>query len=97
MKKILTIFFCASALSSFSAHAQVESSADYLRGKLLSSYDSAGAMTSVPMGVEISMDDDWYIYWRAPGDAGLPTAFDWKNSVNVADVKVKWPTPARYE
>ncbi len=97
MKKILTIFFCVGALSSYSAYAQVESSADYLRGKLLSSYDSAGAMTSVPMGVEISLDDDWYIYWRAPGDAGLPTVFDWKNSVNVADVKVKWPTPSRYE
>jgi DsbC/DsbD-like thiol-disulfide interchange protein len=41
------------------------------------------------------MADGWKIYWRTPGDAGVPTTFDWKGSANAAAVKVLYPAPMR--
>jgi DsbC/DsbD-like thiol-disulfide interchange protein len=48
-------------------------------------------------GVEIALDRGFKTYWRNPGDAGLPPAFDWSASDNVASVDVKWPAPSRTE
>ena len=37
----------------------------------------------------------WHVYWRTPGDAGLPPGVDWAGSSNVAGVAVAWPYPSR--
>jgi len=46
-------------------------------------------------GVEIGMADGWKTYWRTPGDSGVPPAFDWAGSANVAAIKVRYPAPTR--
>lgn len=48
-------------------------------------------------GIEIGLDPGFKTYWRNPGDSGLPPAFDWSGSSNVAAVEVLWPAPARFE
>ena len=47
-------------------------------------------------GLEISMRPGWKTYWRVPGDAGVPPAFDWTKSENLKRVDVSWPAPKRY-
>lgn len=47
-------------------------------------------------GVEITLDAGTKTYWRTPGDSGVPPAFDWSGSENVADVAVDWPAPMRF-
>jgi DsbC/DsbD-like thiol-disulfide interchange protein len=46
-------------------------------------------------GLEIVMAEGWKTYWRTPGDAGVPPSFDWKDSANLATVKVHYPAPMR--
>ena len=46
-------------------------------------------------GIELTLADGWKTYWRMPGDAGVPPAFDWSGSTNVASVKVLYPAPHR--
>ena len=46
-------------------------------------------------GVEVTLDEGWKTYWRTPGDAGVPPAFDWTSSTNVAAIKVLYPAPSR--
>ena len=48
-------------------------------------------------GLEITLDPGFKTYWRSPGESGLPPAFDWSSSVNVAAVEPLWPAPARFE
>ena len=36
------------------------------------------------------------MYWRHPGDAGVPPRFDFTASTNVTDVTVMWPAPQRF-
>ena len=47
-------------------------------------------------GVEITLDPGTKTYWRTPGDSGVPPAFDWAGSDNVADVAIAWPAPMRF-
>ena len=47
--------------------------------------------------VQITLAEGWKTYWRAPGDAGIPPAFSWKGSRNLAGVAVSWPTPKVFE
>jgi hypothetical protein len=39
----------------------------------------------------------WKTYWRAPGDAGIPPAFDWSGSENLATVRFHWPRPQLFD
>mgnify|MGYP002713071418 FL=1 len=48
------------------------------------------------IGVHVELADNWKTYWRNPGDAGIPPLFDWKQSRNVASVKVLYPAPRRF-
>lgn len=43
--------------------------------------------------VRITLAPGWKTYWRAPGDAGIPPAFDWSGSRNVGSVTPLWPVP----
>lgn len=43
--------------------------------------------------LRIVLTPGWKTYWRNPGEAGLPPAFDWSGSENVATVTVHWPRP----
>jgi DsbC/DsbD-like thiol-disulfide interchange protein len=43
--------------------------------------------------IHLTLAEGWKTYWRAPGDAGIPPAFTWKGSRNIAGVAVSWPTP----
>ncbi len=42
---------------------------------------------------QLTLQDGWKTYWRAPGDAGIPPSFDWSGSRNVKAVRFHWPRP----
>lgn len=65
------------------------------RVRLLAGTDTAAGGRRVVAGVEIETKSDWKTYWRNPGDAGVPPAFDWSKSVNVATADVRYPAPLR--
>ncbi len=48
-------------------------------------------------GVEIRLDPGASTYWRNPGEAGAPPAFDFKGSDNIRSAAVSWPAPARID
>lgn len=47
-------------------------------------------------GIEIKLASGWKMYWRHPGDAGIPPSFDFAGSTNVKAVRVMWPAPQRF-
>jgi suppressor for copper-sensitivity B len=48
------------------------------------------------LGLEFQIKPGWHIYWRSPGDAGLPPRIDWSGSENVTEPAIAWPLPQRY-
>jgi len=51
---------------------------------------------AVRLGLLLDLDPGWHVYWRTPGDVGLPTEVDW--DVLGAEVEpLRWPFPQRFE
>ncbi len=48
-------------------------------------------------GLEFDLAEGWKTYWRAPGDSGVPSVFNWERSQNVKSIKVHWPAPSRFK
>ena len=46
---------------------------DFARAELLSAVDATGDLDEIQLGLQVSLQPGWKIYWRSPGDAGLPT------------------------
>ncbi len=47
--------------------------------------------------LRLTLEPGWKTYWRSPGDAGIPPAFDWSRARNLGAVSVTWPTPSVYD
>lgn len=71
--------------------------ADYTKIKLLSSVQGVGNLSQINLGLDVTLKDDWYTYWRMPGDSGLAPVISLEGSRNVKDLQVLWPTPERIE
>ena len=48
------------------------------------------------LGLEVKLLPKWKIYWKNPGDAGLPPEISWKNASNVDSVSLLYPMPKRF-
>lgn len=47
----------------------------------------------ISIGVLINLKDDWHIYWRNPGDSGLPTEVEYSLPKDFIVSEIKFPTP----
>ena len=64
--------------------------------RVISAFTATGETeTTVPLGLEFQMNEGWHIYWRTPGEAGLPPELDHGQSLNVAETAISWPVPTR--
>ncbi len=63
--------------------------------RLITATTGAGIADTVEAGVEFRVAPGWHVYWRSPGDAGLPPAVDWTGSINLATATIAWPFPTR--
>lgn len=63
------------------------------RVRLLAAPAPNGALR---FGLQFQLQPGWKIYWRAPGDAGLPPEIDWAKPANLAIGEISWPVPDRF-
>jgi DsbC/DsbD-like thiol-disulfide interchange protein len=52
---------------------------------------------TIPIGILIELDKDWHIYWRNPGDSGMPTSIEFDLPDGVTISEIKWPAPKAFE
>ena len=48
-------------------------------------------------GLKIKLDKGWKIYWKNPGDAGLPPEINWDNVKNIKHLELLYPAPKRFD
>ena len=48
---------------------------------------------TVRLGVLVRTDPDWHIYWKQPGDSGLPTKITWSLPPAFRASPLRWPVP----
>lgn len=64
--------------------------------RLLSDLTAQNDGTPGRLGVLLTMDPGWHVYWRNPGDSGLPTEVRWNAPDGVQIGEPSWPTPERF-
>lgn len=64
---------------------------EFIAGRYLPAADTAYA------GLSISMDEGWHVYWKSPGEGGLPPEFKITSARNLSALDVEWPLPSEYE
>lgn len=59
---------------------------------------SASAMPGQPLrtAIRLTHDDGWHSYWLNPGEAGLPTAIEWKLPRGWTHGGLQFPVPMRF-
>ena len=47
------------------------------------------------IALDFNLKPGWKIYWRQPGDSGMPPNLDYNNSNNLKSLDLKWPFPKK--
>lgn len=71
--------------------------AGHVYASLISSRDAARPGESFPAGLKLELKDGWHVYWRNPGDAGLPVRLEWRLPPGWCAAPPEWPAPVRLE
>lgn len=78
--------------SSADARSAETETGTHARARLLVHADPASQQGFV--GVLFDLDPGWHLYWRNPGDSGLPTELHWTfGAATVAVGEIAWPAP----
>lgn len=69
---------------------------DHVETRLVSATEGVGDRQSLQLGLQFRLQPGWKIYWRYPGESGLPPSADWTGTENLRDTKIFWPAPSRF-
>lgn len=93
MKNLLLL---AAATLSISSVFAAPIKAPHITVELLSEKEAVASNTTQYIGIHFRPDPEWHIYWKNPGDSGLPPKVEWKiepGSVTASDFI--FPAPER--
>ena len=67
------------------------------RFDLVASYTATGGYDNIPLGLRVRLDEGWKIYWRSPGDAGLPPELRLgPDMASSYQLEMAFPAPERF-
>jgi len=66
-----------------------------VKATLIAEHGTAKPGTTVQAGLLLEMDPGWHVYWRNPGDAGMPPSITWTLPKGVKAAPMRWPAPHR--
>jgi DsbC/DsbD-like thiol-disulfide interchange protein len=78
----------------FATAAEVR--ADHVQAELLSDVSAIQPGKPFWLGVHLTIDSGWHIYWKNPGDAGLPVRVKLTLPDGFTAGPLEFPTPSRF-
>ncbi len=66
--------------------------------RLVSALATTGTLSDIPLGLKVQLKEGWKIYWRSPGDAGLPPELVLisENRPEKQKLEMDFPVPTRF-
>jgi thiol:disulfide interchange protein DsbD len=93
-KKNTTIYFLFVVAIFFLLHQSISAQQKSLaEARLVVNSFNTEKDSIISLGVLINLQDDWHIYWRNPGDSGMPTDIEFKLPKGVTASDIKFPVP----
>ena len=68
---------------------------DLVRARLVAESEALVPGRTVTLGLHMAMKPGWHVYWRNPGDSGLPPEMAWRLPEGFTVGPVQWPAPER--
>lgn len=65
---------------------------DVVSARLLGGWQQSDGSHMAALRIDLA--PGWKTYWRSPGEAGIPPAFDWSGSENLVSAQPLWPRPS---
>ncbi len=98
MKKGLFCFICwLLLLGALPLHAEEIEEVSPLRVELISEQESIQPGHPFWVLLKINLDEGWHVYWKNPGDVGIPITVNWNLPKGFEAKEVLWPTPIRFQ
>jgi thiol:disulfide interchange protein len=69
---------------------------DLVKAELVAETASVAAASTLWVDLHLAIKPGWHVYWRNPGDSGLPTTIDWRLPSGFSAGSVRWPVPERF-
>src|SRR4051812_3739680 len=69
---------------------------DPVKARLVAETGSIAPGETVLVALHLEMRPGWHVYWRNPGDSGLPTEIAWTLPLGFTSGEIAWPTPERF-
>lgn len=93
MKKIYYIIFLFLGIISPAFAQEVYQAHTHVR--LISEQDAVVPGSTFWVGLDLSLDDGWHVYWQNPGDSGLSPKIKWQLPSGIKAGEIHWPFPQR--
>lgn len=97
-KHLLSVVTAASIITaSYSIQAAVSPVVEqpHIQVSLLSDVDKARPGSVITVGLHLNPDKNWHVYWRNPGDSGMPPKITWDLPQGVSASEIHWPWPEK--
>ena len=91
-----SVVFAALVLGTGAVRAAPPPMSQLVRAELLSLEDAVQPGATLSFDVHFQVMPGWHIYWKNPGDSGLPTTIDWTLPAGFSAGAVRWPIPQRF-
>ena len=66
--------------------------------RLVSAVVATGDLDTLPLGLEFTLAPGWKVYWRTPGEAGLPPGLILDDAGTAGiQASFSWPMPTRFD
>ena len=75
------------------ARAEATATSTHARLTLLSSESSIEAGKPFTVALHFELDPAWHVYWKDPGDSGMPPSVKWTLPDGFTASELKWPKP----
>jgi thiol:disulfide interchange protein len=69
---------------------------DLVRAELAAETASVAPGTTLWVDLHLRIKPGWHVYWRNPGDSGLPTAIEWHLPPGFSAGDILWPVPEHF-
>jgi len=86
--QMLLFLFCSQAMAEPVSHARAE---------MLADVSAVAPGSTFKVGIRLTMDPGWHVYWLNPGDAGQPPEVTWNLPPGFKADELKFPTPSTFE
>ena len=95
MKKKLILFFIIFIFPLFVNAKLASVDTSHAKIELLVETNEIVVNEDFVIGIKFEIEPGWHIYWKNPGDSGLPAEIEWKNTESIEFKKFLWPSPQK--